>query len=689
MRATSRSHVLLESDTATSPPPAALQSGTGITLSTNDDRFLNAVWFNNTLTAVGTTACTPSGDTQARSCLNVISLTATTAGALSVPTQLPFKGVSGSYLYDPAIADDSTGDTFVTFDESSSSTFESMQLATIQSGTWSAFTTVKTSGAFYNSSTWGDYSAALQDPLHPTDIWVVSSDVDGVTSTNCATVNSCWNTFVGRYTFALPSVNFLTPSSGTGGGGQVVTVSGSDFATPGTTATFGGNPITISNLTVDSFTFTTPPGPPAGGTVFVIATDSLGSSTATAGAGFLYVPLADYTPLPPFRIFDTRGGAALGPNSTRVVQVTGVGATPVPSTAVAVVINVTEILGTANSLLTVYPTGTPQPKASNLNFNAGTVTPNLVTVTLSSSGQVSIYNSVGSVNVIVDVEGYFAPPTVATTAGEFHPILPSRVCDTRSTSPTPACKAHGPVVAGSPMLVTVTGAIPAGGTAEAAVLNLTAVAGTANTFVTVFPTSTSGTCTQAPSASTINVVAGAIEANRVFVKLGPGPSGPNTAVCVLNSVGSINVLLDANGWFGTSSATAGFQYQAIAPARICDTRFPPIGCAEGAIGAGPTVARLVHVAGEGGVPSTPSGIVVQAVIANLTAVGPSTNTFLAAYAAGTTDGTSDLNLVAGATLPNLIVVQVSTTAGANDGAIDIMNASGSINAIVDVEGWFQ
>lgn len=239
------------------------------------------------------------------------------------------------------------------------------------------------------------------------------------------------------------------------------------------------------------------------------------------------------------------------------------------------------------------------------------------------------------------------------------------------------------------MLVTVTGAIPAGGTAEAAVLNLTAVAGTANTFVTVFPTSTSGTCTQAPSASTINVVAGAIEANRVFVKLGPGPSGPNTAVCVLNSVGSINVLLDANGWFGTSSATAGFQYQAIAPARICDTRFPPIGCAEGAIGAGPTVARLVHVAGEGGVPSTPSGIVVQAVIANLTAVGPSTNTFLAAYAAGTTDGTSDLNLVAGATLPNLIVVQVSTTAGANDGAIDIMNASGSINAIVDVEGWFQ
>jgi hypothetical protein len=239
------------------------------------------------------------------------------------------------------------------------------------------------------------------------------------------------------------------------------------------------------------------------------------------------------------------------------------------------------------------------------------------------------------------------------------------------------------------MLVTVTGAIPSDGTAAAAVLNLTAVAGTANTFVTVFPTSTSGTCTQAPSASTINVVAGAIEANRVFVKLGPGPGGPNTAVCVLNSVGKINVLLDANGWFGTSSAIAGFQYQAIAPARICDTRGSSVGCAAGVIGAGPTVARIVHVAGEGGVPATTSGIIVQAVIANMTAVTPSTNTFMVAYAAGTTTGASDLNLVAGATLPNLIVVQVSTTAGANDGAIDVMNASGSVNAVIDIEGWFQ
>ena len=59
------------------------------------------------------------------------------------------------------------------------------------------------------------------------------------------------------------------------------------------------------------------------------------------------------------------------------------------------------------------------------------------------------------------------------------------------------------------------------------------------------------------------------------------------------------------------------------------------------------------------------------------------------YPAGTTTGASDLNLVAGATLPNLIVVQLSTTAGATDGCIDILNAAGTVNAVIDIEGWFQ
>jgi hypothetical protein len=681
-----------------SAPPSAPQSGTSATLKTNDDRFLSMAWLNGVLWAAGNTGCIPGGDTPVRSCVNVVSVNAGPTGTVTSATQLAPEGVKGAYLFYPSLAVDSTGDVIATFDESSSSTTESMVVASITGGsTWSSFTNLHSSSNFYSpigcaSCTWGDYSGAVQDGLHPTDVWVVSEDNDGNTGTSCANVNTCWNTYVGRYTFTAPSIASLAPSSGPGGGGQVVTVAGSDFAT-GTTLAFSGVAPAISNLTPDSFTFTTPPGPAAGGVVHAVATNALGSSSATStGSAYLYVPLANYVPLTPIRILDTRAGSGspLGPNSTRVLPVAGTGRV-VPGSAVAVVLNVTEVNGTAGSLLTVYPAGTPQPKASNLNFAARTVTPNLVTVTIGTGGAVNIYNSLGTVNVLADVEGYFAPPTSIPAQGEFHPIAPVRVCDTRSTSPTPACKAHGVLVGGTPMVVNVTGgAIPNDGTAEAAVLNLTGVVGTAATYISVFPTSSTGTCV-VPRVSTLNLLARAVEANRVMVRLGPATSGGrSTSVCVFSAVGKINVILDANGWFGSATAAAtGYQYQAIAPSRICDTRGASAGCATGAIGAGVSLARLVHVAGVGGAPGT--GPVVQAVIANLTAVTPTQGTYLVAYPASLTRPplASDLNLVAGAILPNLVVVQLDTAGGANDGALYLFNAAGSVNGIIDLEGWFQ
>jgi hypothetical protein len=474
-----------------------------------------------------------------------------------------------------------------------------------------------------------------------------------------------------------------------------VTVSGSDFANP-TTATFGGSPIGISSVTPDSFTFTTPPGPPGGGFEHLVATDSLGSSSTTSVASaYLFIPLSTYTAMTPFRLLDTRSqGPALGPGVTRVLQVTGVGATPVPTTAVAVVLNVTAVGGTASSLLSLYPTGTPQPSTSSLNFKAGGATPNLVTVSLGSGGAVSILNALGTVNVIADVEGYFARPVTATTAGEFHPITPLRVCDTRSKSPTPQCSAHGALIGGTPMVVTVTGGtIPNNGTAASVVLNLTAVAGTATTYLSVFPTTTSGTCAynggNPPPISTLNIVAGAVQANRVMVALGSGPAGADSAVCVYAALGSINVVLDANGWFGNSSAPTGYQFQPIAPSRICDTRTGSGGCSAGALGITP---RLIRVAGLGGVPGLGGGKpVVQGVIANLTGIAPTQATYMVVYPANLTNAplASDINLSPGQVLPNMVVVQLDTTVGANDGFMDLFNAAGIANAAIDIEGWFQ
>jgi hypothetical protein len=196
--------------------------------------------------------------------------------------------------------------------------------------------------------------------------------------------------------------------------------------------------------------------------------------------------------------------------------------------------------------------------------------------------------------------------------------------------------------------------------------------------------------------SALNLPAGGVGANRVMVELGPAsPSGPGTSVCVYNSAGTINVILDANGWYGGASATStppGYQYQALAPTRICDTRVGSASCTKGAIGA--SLSRLIGVDGHGLVPAVGASTVAVAVIANLTAIAPTQSTYLTIYPSD--PGTlqipplaSDLNLSAGETLPNLAVVQLDTTTGAHNGDVSLFNSVGSVNAIVDIEGWFQ
>jgi hypothetical protein len=95
---------------------------------------------------------------------------------------------------------------------------------------------------------------------------------------------------------------------------------------------------------------------------------------------------AAYHPVTPARILDSRGPvggwhAPLAAGTPRDLQVTGLGGgSSVPATASAVVLNVTATGGNANSFVTAYPTGTPKPIASNLNFGVGQTIANLVTV---------------------------------------------------------------------------------------------------------------------------------------------------------------------------------------------------------------------------------------------------------------------------------------------------------------------
>jgi hypothetical protein len=56
----------------------------------------------------------------------------------------------------------------------------------------------------------------------------------------------------------------------------------------------------------------------------------------------------------------------------------------------------------------VYPDGLSRPTVSNLNFSAGETIPNLVVVPV-VDGKIVFYNgSGGNVQIVADVEGYFA-----------------------------------------------------------------------------------------------------------------------------------------------------------------------------------------------------------------------------------------------------------------------------------------
>jgi len=116
-----------------------------------------------------------------------------------------------------------------------------------------------------------------------------------------------------------------------------------------------------------------------------------------------------------------------------------------------------------------------------------------------------------------------------------------------------------------------------------------------------------------------------------MVALGPGTSGgPNDAICVYNALGVINVVIDANGWYGSSTATGGYQFQALPPTRICDTRVSTTSCLPaGAIGA--NVSHKIPVAGDQDIPAFASTTMVVAVIANLTAIAPTAKTVLIVY----------------------------------------------------------
>ena len=145
-----------------------------------------------------------------------------------------------------------------------------------------------------------------------------------------------------------------------------------------------------------------------------IESSAAAQAAFAAGAASTVAPpaLTRYVPVAPARILDTRNGTGgfsqpVGPGQSIDVQVTGVGGVPATGVA-AVVINVAVTQPSAASYLAAWPTGSPRPLTSNLNFTAGQTIPNLVVAKVGAGGKVSIYNGAGSAHVVADVAGWYA-----------------------------------------------------------------------------------------------------------------------------------------------------------------------------------------------------------------------------------------------------------------------------------------
>jgi outer membrane protein assembly factor BamB len=376
---------------------------------------------------------------------------------------------------------------------------------------------------------------------------------------------------------------------------------------------------------------------------------AFGNPTVTASG-------ASYHPLTPARILDTRIGSPIGSGQSIDVQVTGAGSVPATGVAAAI-LNVTVTQPTATGYLTVYPTGSGRPLASNLNFVAGQTVPNLVEVALGTGGKITAYNFTGSTHVVMDVAGYVATPPPGPD-GLFNPLAPARILDTRSSV--------GGVTIGPntsiDVQVTGQGMVPAAGVA-AVVLNVTATNATASSYLTVFPTGATR-----PTASNLNFLGGQTVPNRVVVKVGTAGK-----VTIYNLTGNTDVVADVGGWFtDATSTTGGSVFVGITPARILDTR-------NGGAPIGPNVTLTVPVGGAGVVPAA-----AKAVVMNVTVTNTTFSSYLTVWPSLVTRPTaSDLNWVAGQTVPNLVIVQLGT-----NGSIDLYNLQGNTDVVLDVVGWY-
>ncbi|HEX5497288.1 MAG TPA: S8 family serine peptidase [Mycobacteriales bacterium] len=366
-----------------------------------------------------------------------------------------------------------------------------------------------------------------------------------------------------------------------------------------------------------------------------------------APRGDTYQPMAS-----PQRILDTR--TAIGGHQGKLTagEIFTLSVPGLAPDATAIAVNVTGTGASTATHLDVFPavyTGT-----STLNMTGGQVAAVFTMVALGPNQTIRVRNAVGQSDIVVDLLGSFVPDGGSTFVPK-NP--PTRLLDTRTTT-----GGHlGKLGQNETFALQVRGVAGVPADATAVVVNVTGVSQSTGTFLSLFPDQNSGT-------STLNLQGRATRANVTAVGIGADGS-----IRVRNALGSVHVVIDLQGWFVPSG---GSRFVALDPtSRILDTRSGN-GLRLGAIG--PHEAITVQGSKLYGVPYA-----ATAVAFNLTAVSPTTETFMTVWPTGLAKpNTSNLNITRGV-VPNAVVVGTGT-----NGTVSLYDAVGHVDAVADIYGYF-
>jgi hypothetical protein len=312
-------------------------------------------------------------------------------------------------------------------------------------------------------------------------------------------------------------------------------------------------------------------------------------------------------------------GGALPPVLVEVVDIAGLHGVPVDAKMVAV--NVTAVSPAAPGWLKVYPCDQPEPETSNVNyFAAGQVVPNLVISRIADDGTICI-STLAVVDLVVDINGYVPAESTITPLTQ-----PFRFLDTRTTAVTP-------IAARQTIEVPIAAQNGVPPDANLVMLNATAVAGSNNGFLKVYPCGAS-----LPATSSLNYRGGTVVANTVISRL-----STTGTVCIF-TLAAADIIVDVSA-YGTGGLT-----MLATPERVIDTR--DLGSRQPVGG----VLRL-DVAARFDVPDD-----ATAAVYNLTSTDSTADGFATSYPCDEAKPlVSNLNYSTGVDVANAAITKLSTT----------------------------